>query len=270
MRARTQSSIAVKGVDGSWALVNASPDIRQQIAANSAFAPRFARGSPIVSVVLTNADVDHVAGLLSLRERSPLRIYATEPVRLSLAANPIFNVLAADMTEWITIAVDQPFEPALGAVMTLHAVPGKTPLWSEAGEVQTGNLKTDIVDGRTVGVAITVGDRTAHYVPGCATVTPDLLAWLDNSSLLLFDGTLFSDDEMLRLGLGNKTGQRMGHVPIDSENGSLAALRSLKVQRRIYVHINNSNPVLIEGSPERLKVEAAGWMIGEDGMEFAL
>ncbi|MGL4439818.1 MAG: pyrroloquinoline quinone biosynthesis protein PqqB [Bosea sp. (in: a-proteobacteria)] len=263
--ARTQSSIAVHGLDGSWVLVNASPDIRQQIAANHAFAPRTTRGSQIAAVVLTNADVDHVAGLLSLRERALLRIYASAPVRQSLAANAIFNVLAPDVTQWTTIKPDEPFEPVEGVVMSLHAVPGKTPLWSETDEV-----RTDIADGRTVGVAITVADRTAHYVPGCAMVTADVMAWLENSHLLLFDGTLFSDDEMLRLGLGNKTGRRMGHAPIDGEGGSLDALMSLSVRRRVYIHINNSNPVLIGGSPERKKAEAAGWTIGEDGMEFTL
>ena len=263
--ARTQSSIAVQGRDGDWVVVNASPDIRQQIAAHPAFAPRELRDSPIVTVVLTNADIDHVAGLLSLRERAPLRIYATAPVQQSLFANPIFSVLAADVTEWITIAADQSFVPVEDVVMLLHAVPGKVPLWSEAGEV-----RTDIEDGRTVGVAISGNGRTAHYVPGCATLTPDVMAWLAGSSLLMFDGTLFTDDEMLRLGLGLKTGRRMGHMPIDGEGGSLLALQELGIDRKVYVHINNSNPVLIEGSPERLKAEAAGWLIGADGMEFTL
>ncbi len=265
VRARTQSSIAVRGRDGNWAIVNASPDIRQQIAAHSALAPRDLRDSPIVAVVLTNADIDHVAGLLSLRERSPLRIYATSPVQQSISANPIFSVLAGDVTEWITITTDQSFVPVEDVVMSLHAVPGKVPLWSELGEV-----RTDIDDGRTVGVAISGNSRTANYVPGCAALTPDVMAWLAGSSLLMFDGTLFTDDEMLRLGLGLKTGRRMGHMPMDGEGGSLVSLQQLHIARKVYVHINNSNPVLIDGSPERLQVEAAGWIIGEDGMEFTL
>ena len=246
-------------------IVNASPDIRQQIAANAAFAPRDLRDSPIVAVVLTNADIDHVAGLLSLRERSPLRIYATAPVQQSLSANPMFTVLAPDVTEWHTIILDEPFVPVEAIVMSLHAVAGKTPLWSEAGEV-----RADFDDGRTVGVAISGNGRIAHYVPGCATLTPDVMSWLAGSSLLMFDGTLFTDNEMLRLGLGLKTGRRMGHIPMDGEGGSLLAFQDLGIARKVYVHINNSNPVLIEGSPERLKAEVAGWIIGADGMEFTL
>jgi pyrroloquinoline quinone biosynthesis protein B len=265
---RSQSSIAVCGRSGAWALVNASPDIRQQLLDNPPLQPRHGqRDSPVAAVVLTNADIDHVAGLLGLRERWPLRLFATRSVLTALAANPIFRALDETLVERREIALGVPFHPVTDVEMELFPVPGKAPLWDEGEDV-----KTDIEDGRTVGVALR-GEGAqgwAHYVPGCATVTEALRRRLDGTPLLLFDGTLYDDDEMVRLGLGSKTGRRMGHVPVGGPDGSLAALSGCAIARKAYVHINNSNPLLVCGSPERCEVEAAGWLVAEDGMEFRL
>lgn len=248
-------------------LVNASPDIRQQILDNRPLHPeRGLRHSPIVAVVLTNADIDHIAGLLGLRERWPLRIYATAPVLAALGGNPVFQVLAGDLVERIEVQVDRPFSPVAGVELELFSVPGKVPLWGEGETVET-----EIEDGRTVGVSITAGpDRQAFYIPGCAAMTEALHARIQHSALLLFDGTLFTDDEMIRLGLGAKTGRRMGHMPVSGPGGTLEAFARLDVKRKVFVHINNSNPMLVSDSPERREVEAAGWAVGEDGLEFVL
>lgn len=268
VRARTQSSVAVRNAGGDVVLLNASPDLRQQILATPALAPRAGalRDTPIRAVVLTNADVDHVAGLLSLRERSPLRVFGTADVLAGLNGNPVFNVLAADVVERVAIAPDAPFEPIEGVSLTLFGVPGKVPLWGEAGEVAT-----DLEDGRTVGVAIDGGGGArAFYIPGCATMTPALAERLGGADLVLFDGTLFDDDEMIRAGLGAKTGRRMGHMPVSGPGGSLEAFAGLGVRRKVYVHLNNSNPLLVDGSAERRLAASRGWEVAKDGMEFAL
>ncbi len=267
VRRRTQSSVALVNAVGEAVLINASPDLRQQILDTPALAPRPGRReSPIRAVVLTNADVDHIAGLLTLRERWPFRLFATADVLAGIAANPIFNVLAADLVERLPVLLDQPFEPIAGVRLTLFAVPGKVPLWGESGAVAT-----DLEDGRTVGVVIGDGrtNRT-FYIPACAAMTPALAERLRGAELLLFDGTLFDDDEMIRAGLGAKTSRRMGHMPVSGPGGSLEAFTTLGVRRKVYVHINNSNPMLVDGSAQRGIVAAQGWEIGEDGMEIAL
>ena len=227
-------------------------------------------------MVLTNADIDHVAGLLTLRERGPFSLFATKDVLHSLAANPIFGVLADDMVTRRAVEMETSFEPVEGVCMTLFAVPGKVPLWSEAGEVETG-----IADGRTVGVEICPAvphgpapddghTQKTFYIPGCAHLPPALASRLAGADIALFDGTLFRDDEMILAGLGVKTGRRMGHMPISGPGGTLDAFANIAVRRKILIHINNSNPVLIDGSPERREVAAGGWEVAEDGMEMAL
>jgi pyrroloquinoline quinone biosynthesis protein B len=245
--------------------------MRQQIMETPSMQPRDRlRDSPIKAIVLTNADVDHIAGLLTLRERWPLRLFATRDILSRLAENPIFNVLAQDLVERIEIGLDEAFEPIPGVVLTLFAAPGKVPLWGE-----TGMFRTDEEDGRTVGVAISAasadsGPSSAFYVPGCATLTSSLADRLRDAKLVLFDGTLFTDDEMIQAGIGTKTGRRMGHMPVSGPGGSLEAFAKLGVKRKIYIHINNSNPLLIEGSVEQLAAASHGWDIAADGMEISL
>ena len=163
------------------------------------------------------------------------------------------------------MALDQPVEIAPGLTATLFAVPGKVPLYLEGEEVQT-----DLIGDQTVGVHLQAGGKDAYYIPGCAMLNDDLRARLNGASTVFFDGTLWQDDEMVRAGLGQKTGKRMGHMSMSGEDGSIAAFADLDVARRVYVHMNNTNPVLCPDSAERAEAEAAGWIIGQDGMEITL
>lgn len=271
---RTQSSVAVS-VDGrGWVLLNASPDLRQQIAATPELNPSASdplRSSPIRSVILTNADVDHVAGLLNLRESQPLTIYADPRVLSALSDNPIFGVLDRRYVERLPIQRDSPFAPAgcPGLAVEAFAVSGKVALYLEDEQAGPG-LGTAI--GDTIGLKL-IDTRTGNfacYVPGCAVVDDALLRRLSGAAAILFDGTLFTDDEMIAQGLSQKTGRRMGHISMSGPKGSVAALASLDAGRLIFTHINNSNQALRQGSPERAWVEAAGWEIAHDGMEVLL
>ena len=265
VRRSTQASLAVT-VDGKrFTLLNASPDLREQIAVTPALQPQAGlRGSPIAAVVLTGAEIDQTAGLLVLRERHDFAICGTAETLNTVAANPMFNVLAADVVARRVSEIDKPFTLADGLVIELFKVPGKVPLYLEGT-----NPELAAETGANVGVELSFDGRTLAFVPGCAAITPALAARLERADAVLFDGTLFADDEMIASGTGTKTGRRMGHMPIDGEGGSLAALAHLP-GRRIYMHINNTNPIRVAGSPERRKVEAAGWQIAEDGLRIEL
>lgn len=265
VKPRTQASLAVTADGEHWILLNASPDLRAQLLATPALQPRpGARGSPISAVVLTGAEVDQVAGLLTLRERQGFTVFATADTLAALAANPIFGVLAADLVAREAVAPDQSFSLPGGLDAELFAVPGKVALYLE-GDDPALAAET----GANVGVELVCGARRLVYVPGAAGVTAALRARLARADVVLFDGTLFVDDEMISTGTGSKTGRRMGHMPVDGEDGALAALAGLRA-RCILTHINNTNPILIEGSVERRKVEDAGIEIAEDGMEIVL
>jgi pyrroloquinoline quinone biosynthesis protein B len=262
---RSQSGLAVSADGVAWVLINASPDLRQQIVATPALHPAAGRRhSPVAAVVLTNGDVDHVAGLLTLRERQAFALHASPSLHAMLDADPVFAVLDRGLVTRHATALDRTGDIA-GLAVTPFAVPGKVPLFLESGEVEIGR-ETDM----TVGLDIRAGGRRAVHVPGCAAVTPALLDRIAGADLLLFDGTTFTDDEMPRLGLSPKTAARMGHVAMSGPEGSLARLAGAAVGAKVYVHINNTNPALVAGSPERAAVEAAGWRLAEDGLEFAL
>lgn len=263
VRPRTQASLAVS-VDGArWILLNASPDLRAQLAATAALQPKSGiRGSPIAAVVLTGAEIDQIAGLLHLRERQAFAIHATREALDIVAANAIFDALAPDVVERRAVMLGEPFTVA-GIGVELFAAPGKVPLYLERGNAQ---LEDSTVNA---GAELSAGGRRLVFVPGAAALTPSLMARIERADIVFFDGTLFTDDEMIRAGSGAKTGRRMGHMPIDGDGGSLSALARL-TGRRIYIHINNTNPILVDGSPERRRVEAAGIEVGEDGMEIVL
>jgi pyrroloquinoline quinone biosynthesis protein B len=265
VRARTQSSLALSVDGASWLLLNASIDLRQQILATPALQPKGeGRHSPIAAVLLTNTDVDHAAGLLSLRERQPLTIWGTQSTLDTIGANRIFDVVGRDIAPRRAVKLGETFEPLPGLMLELFAVPGKVPLWLEQG-----NVKTDEIGEGTVGVAVEAAGRRLVYAPGCAHLTDDLKKRFARAHALFFDGTLFADDEMIAAGLGEKTGRRMGHMPVSGPGGTLDELAGHTHIRRIFTHINNTNPILIEGSPEEAKVKAAGWKIAFDGMEVA-
>jgi pyrroloquinoline quinone biosynthesis protein B len=263
--ARTQASLAVSADGERWTLLNAAPDLRAQLAATPALHPRGAlRASPIAAVVLTGAEVDQTAGLLNLRERQPFILAATAETLGALGANTMFDVLAADVVTRRAIEAGKPFVLPGGLTAELFIVPGKVPLYLERGTPDTA-----AETGANVGVEISAGGARLCFVPGAAAVTPALAQRLARADAILFDGTLFSDDEMIASGTGTKTGRRMGHMPINGADGSLAALSSLG-KRRIYIHINNTNPILVDGSPQRARVEAAGWEVAADGLEIRL
>ncbi len=259
----SQSSVAISSDGREWLLLNASPDIRDQLRA-SGLHPAGLRGSPVSAVVLTNGDIDHIAGLLTLRESTPFSIHAT-PATLAILQQPVFRVLNPDLVRQVPIQLDKPFEPLAGLQVTAFAVPGKVALFLEQGEVQT-----DLLGEQTVGLQIKGKGREIFYIPGCARVTPELCDMLSGADLLLFDGTVWSDDEMSKTGTGAKTGARMGHIAMSGPDGSMAALSDVSLARRVFIHVNNTNPVLQPAAPERAMAEAAGWRIAQDGMEFAL
>ncbi|TMV83389.1 pyrroloquinoline quinone biosynthesis protein PqqB [Thioclava sp. BHET1] len=262
--AMSQSSVAVSADGCDWAVLNAAPDIRQQLCDTPALHPRALRGSPVKAVVLTNADVDHVAGLLTLREKTPFTLFATAEVLATLKADPIFAVLDPALVTMQPLTLDQAREVLPGLRVTPFAVPGKVALWLEKGAV-----KTDILGEQTIGLTIEQGGRRFDYVPGCATVPEDLKTRLAGADLLVFDGTVWDDAEMIQSGTGAKTGARMGHIAMSGAHGSLARLSDLP-GRRIYIHINNTNPVLLPDSPERAQLLARGWTLAHDGMEIEL
>ncbi len=263
--ARTQASLAVSADGERWTLLNAAPDLRAQLAKTPALHPRGAlRASPIASVVLTGAEVDQTAGLLNLRERQPFVLAATAETLAALGANPMFDVLAKDVVTRRAVALGAPFVLPGGLTAELFSVPGKVPLYLERGTPQTAEET-----GVNVGVEISGEGARLCFIPGAAEITPALRERLLTASVILFDGTLFHDDEMIASGTGQKTGRRMGHMPINGADGSLHALNGLG-KRRIYIHINNTNPILIDGSPERQRVEAAGWEVAADGQEILL
>jgi pyrroloquinoline quinone biosynthesis protein B len=244
-------------------MLNASLDVRQQILATPALQPKGERRhSPIAAVLLTNTDVDHAAGLLALRERQPFTIWGTQSALDMIGANRIFDVVGREIVPRRAVKLGEPFEPVEGLTLELFAVPGKVPLWLEEKDV-----KTDEIGEGTVGVQVEAAGRKLVYAPGCARVTDELKKRFAKAHALIFDGTLFADDEMIVNGLGDKTGRRMGHTPVSGPGGTLEELAGHSHMRRIFTHINNTNPILIEGSPEEAEVKAAGWEVAFDGME---
>lgn len=269
---RTQTSVAVSADGERWALVNCAPEILSQIQAVPALHPKGGRRhTPVASVLLTNADIDHVAGLLSLREAQPFRLFATPAVHGVLRASPAFDVLASDVVRREDVALGSSFELVDGVTAEIFPVPGKIALYLEKGEIDaTGTLDTRLEGEQTIGVELSAGGARVLFVPGCAAMTDALRARLEGADAVFFDGTVWRDDEMIVSGVGTKTGVRMGHMAMSGENGSIAALSEIKVGRKIYVHINNTNPVLVDGSQERTTAEQAGWEIARDGMEIAI
>ena len=270
--ARTQESVAISADGERWVLLNASPEIRQQIESFPGLHPRAPRHSPIAAIVLTNGDLDHTLGLLSLRESHPLVVYATVSVRHGFTAgNVLYRTLQRfpDQVTWRPLALGQPVAladregRATGLTVEVLAVPGKPPVHLETLLPSTpeDNVGLRIVEEST-------GRRLAYF-PAAGRVTPQVLVALNFADCIFFDGTFWSSDELPAGGLGVKRAEDMAHQPVGGEDGSLAALRGLS-GRRIFIHVNNTNPMLREGSAERKAVEAAGWEIAHDGLEVTL
>lgn len=273
----TQASIAVSADDEHWFLINASPDLRQQVIATPQLHPKPGqlRHSPIAGVILTNGEVDAVAGLLSMREGWPFTIYAHSRVLSILKSNSIFNVLDEKRVRRDPVEFDVPFEPRLsdgspsGLEILPLAAPGKR-AWYLEGTAHPDGKDDDAGDTLGLRIADKATGRYFYFLAACAALTPDLRERLRGAPLVFFDGTVWRDDELIVAGLGAKTGQRMGHMSMSGDNGVIAALADLGIARKIFLHINNSNPALLPDSAERAAVERAGWQIPSDGMEIVL
>jgi len=275
VKPRSQASVAVSADGRQWVLLNASPDLRQQINATIELQPDRngpPRNSPIKAVVLSNGDVDAVAGLLCLREGQPFTVYGSDRVLEVLAGNSIFDVLNPDLVKRVPMALAKSFavegpDGPVGLTVEAFTVPGKIPLYLEDEEKGTGgSFGTE--EGDTVGLKVTE-DASGEYfffIPGCSKVDDVLRARLTGAPLLFFDGTLYTNDEMIEQGLMSKTGDRIGHMNMSGPEGTVEQLAPLGIARKIFIHINNSNPVLRDDSPERAAVEAAGWEVSYDGM----
>jgi len=272
----TQASIAFSADGEHWFLVNASPDLRQQLINTPQLHPREGalRHSPISGVILTNGEIDAVAGLLSMREGSPFAIYAHPKVLAILKSNSIFNVLSEKNVARIAIEIDRTFEPALpdgrrsGIEVEAFTVPGKG-AWYLEGKAHPGGADGA---GDTLGLRIRERKTGKHFyfIAACAHVSDELKSRLSGAPLLFFDGTVWRDDEMVAAGLGTKTGQNMGHIAMSGTSGAIKSLAGLDIDRKIFLHINNSNPALLHGSEERSIAENAGWQIPADGTEIVL
>ncbi|WP_374546338.1 pyrroloquinoline quinone biosynthesis protein PqqB [Rhodoblastus sp.] len=263
---RNQASLAASADGENWIVLSATPDLRQQIIANPELHPKVApRHSPIKGVFAPNGDVDNIAGLLVMREMQPFTLWATKSVMANTIGG-VFGVLNPEVVKRETVEIEQTVDTGLGFTLTAFVAPGKIPLYLESkneAEIELG-AESDT----TVGVEIRQGDKRFYYMPSCARITDKLRKRLDGADIIFFDGTTFEDDEMIRLGLLPKTAWRMGHMAMNGEKGSIASLADLAIKRRVFIHINNSNPALRHNSAERAQVEASGWEIGYDGQRI--
>jgi pyrroloquinoline quinone biosynthesis protein B len=262
---RSQAQVAVSSDGRAWYLLNASPDLRQQIEVSPPLWPsEGARDSPIRSVILTSAEIDAVVGLLSLREFQKFTVYSTRAVQeILLRENSLFHALhrLPDQVRWSVVCPGSEIE--LNAALRAHVIP------------LDGGYPTFVAPGRppeeaVVGLAIEQNGRRLLFLPGVGIITENLLQWMYKSDVLLFDGTFWSDDELIRVQQGARTARQMGHVPMSGPGGSLEALAHLDRPRKIFMHINNTNPVLDEESPEHRVMRDAGWELAFDGMEIEL
>lgn len=275
-KGRTQTQVAVSDDGRAWFLLNASPDLRLQIERTPALQPRGSvRDSPVAGVLLTSADIDQIAGLLSLRELQPFRIYCTPSLRSILQEdNSVFGMLnrIPQQVCWTEIKLGESF-PLLtttgndsGIGCEVFSLGNKYPVYVSAKRVAT--LKPEEA---LLGVMLTAasGGRLA-YMPAVPAINEQLMRVLESADLVLFDGTFWSEDELIEVQGSGATAREMGHVPVSGAEGSLRALAGLQRPRKVFVHVNNTNPMLDESSAEYREVTTAGWELAEDGWHFDL
>ncbi|WP_260739661.1 pyrroloquinoline quinone biosynthesis protein PqqB [Tunturiibacter lichenicola] len=271
IRARSQSQLAVAAENDSWFLVNASPDLRDQLIGYPDLHPNsknHLRDTPVAGVILTSADLDHVLGLLLMREFTPVRIYATRPVISILKKNSFFQMLdrLPGQSRWTTIEPGVSFHLGQNLICTPIALSGSLPAYVR--EEDRADLD---LTGATIGVLLEeVNGARIAYLPALSSVSPSLKELLCTCSAILIDGTFWSDDELQRIQPGTPLSRSMGHLPISGQDGSLSTLRDLNGPRKIYTHINNTNPILNEQSSERQQVDDAGWEVAWDGQEITI
>ena len=275
-KSRTQTQVAVSNDGRTWFLLNASPDLRLQIERTLALQPRSElRDSPIAGVLITSADIDQIAGLLSLRELQPLRVYCTPSLRCILREdNSAFGMLnrVPEQVCWTDVKLGESF-PLLGVAgddsgicCEVFSLGNKYPVY-----VSAERAAALVSEEAQLGVMLTAssGGRLA-YMPAVPVITEPLLQLLESADLMLFDGTFWSDDELIQVQGSGATAREMGHVPLSGADGSLRALAALRRPRRVFLHVNNTNPMLDESGPEYREVLAAGWEVAEDGWQLNL
>ncbi|HTO42943.1 MAG TPA: pyrroloquinoline quinone biosynthesis protein PqqB [Burkholderiales bacterium] len=270
-RARTQSSIAVSANGIDWVLFNASPDVLAQIKAIPVLQPaRAVRDTGIRAVLLVDGQVDHTTGLLMLREGQRLQIWCTEMVREDLTTgNPLFNILGHYCgVNWHNLPTARGNRFSIDGIerLSFTAVPlkSKAPPYSPHRE--------DPHEGDNIGVRITDerSGKNLFYAPGLGEIEPHLEPFLSKADALLVDGTFWTDDEMIRLGISTKRARDIGHLPQSGPGGMISVLQPLEAARKILIHINNTNPILDEDSPERAQLDRAGIEVAYDGLEIKL
>jgi pyrroloquinoline quinone biosynthesis protein B len=270
-RARTQSSIAVSANGVDWVLFNASPDVLAQIKAIPVLQPaRAVRDTGIRAVLLVDGQIDHTTGLLMLREGQPLQIWCTEMVREDLTTgNPLFNILGHYCgVNWHNLPTARGNRFSIHGIerLSFTAVPlkSKAPPYSPHRE--------DPHEGDNIGIRITDerSGKNLFYAPGLGEIEPHLEPFLSEADALLVDGTFWTDDEMIRLGISTKRARDIGHLPQSGPGGMISVLQPLEAARKILIHINNTNPILDEDSPERAQLDRAGIEVAYDGLEIKL
>lgn len=269
---RTQESVAVSADSRSWFLLNASPEIRQQIEAFPALYPRVSRETPIAGICLTNGDLDHCLGLLSLRESQPLTVYSTAAVWRGFTENNVlYRTLKRfdDQVTWRQLRLYEPQSLQLtsgqqsGLTLCALPIPGKLP-------IHLSDSSPDPEDNIGLQVAESQSGRVLAYMPAVGALSPDVERAAVGADAVFFDGTFWSSDELIKQQLGDKRAEDMAHWPVGGVGGSLSWLCRVSAARRLLIHVNNSNPLLRDDSPERGVAETAGVSVAYDGQEFSL
>ena len=267
--ARSQSSAAISADGERWFLLNASPDVRQQLGCLSAAPASGVRHVPVEGILLTDAELDHTLGIVLMRESRSLQLYLTHPV------NSILEVDTRLLPVTRAFAEVRVTEVKPGELTRLHYGNGEPsgirirPISVPAGPPRFASTSDE---GHTVGLIVEdeATGGTCAYVPGCGEITQLLLDELGQTDLVLFDGTFWSDDELVGLGISDRRARDMDHMPVSGPDGSLARLAEISRPQKLYTHINNTNPMLLEDSPERAAVDRAGLTVGCDGMRFTI
>ena len=271
--ARTQVQVAISSNGANWFLLSASSDLPRQIESFPELQPTArGRGTPIAAFVLPGADLDQVLGLIMLRESQPLRAYATPSVRRIIMDHNIIFAMVRKQIAWDDVAVNREFElvSVSGAKSGIRCLPfalaGNFPHYVDP-QLAASLPASDAVLGLRLESA---NGKHLVYMPGAPSVEESWLPYVESADLLLFDGTFWTDDELIRIQGAGRTAWQMGHMPVSGPEGSLARLAHLKRPRKVYIHVNNTNPMLDEASPEYHEVRDAGWEVAHDGMEFEL
>lgn len=271
LRPRLQLQAAFSSDGEKWFLINASPDLRFQIEANSELQPSVLHGkrnTPIQGIILTSADLDQVLGLLLLREFQPLTVYATALVRRVLESNSFFRMLARvpNQLTWVKIRPGEAF--TLNGKVTCTPIPLSGSLPYYAHKVDTDGLDASEPGQATLGLLLEADGHRLAYTPSVPEVTETLRSIYDSCDIILVDGTFWSDAELNRTHSGTPLARSIGHVPMSGDYGTVALLAEITRPKKLFVHINNTNPVLDSRSAEYKSVIDAGWQIGQDGWQL--